>query len=72
MLLFRVLIGHWMLYSTRDGRLGASEAIDQAGRMLLRELSLVVIKAVRLGASPENAEDIDLTAGRLPKNGKIA
>jgi hypothetical protein len=40
--------------------------------MLLRAISAMVIKAIRLRASPENAEDIDLTAGRLPKNGKIA
>ncbi len=61
-----------MLYSTRERRLGASEAIDQAGRMLLRAPFAMVIRAVRLRASPENAEDIDLTPGRLPKNGNIA
>jgi hypothetical protein len=51
---------------------GAFEAVEQAGGMLLRELPALVINAVRLGLSPENAEDIDLIADRLPKNGKIA
>jgi hypothetical protein len=40
--------------------------------MLLRELPALVIRVIRFWASPENAEDIDLIAGRLPKNGKIA
>ena len=67
-LLFHALTDHPVLHSNLRWMPGGVQSHRPGRKGALVECFAMVIEAVRL----ENAEDIDLTAGRFLKNGKLA